>query len=110
MAERRRIILLYKKKDPRDLRNYRPIALLNVDYKILSKSLCFRLKDVIDVIISSNQKGFVPKCLIFENTHLTTLIEAYLDENNEDGIILFCDVEKAFDSCSWDLGLHARSL
>ena len=28
------ISLLYKKKDPRDIRNYRPITLLNADYKL----------------------------------------------------------------------------
>ena len=50
------IILIYKKKSPRDLRNYRPITLLNADYKILSKILCYRLKDVMDSSISSKTK------------------------------------------------------
>ena len=31
--------VLYKKGDPRDVRNYRPITLLQVDYKIYSKAL-----------------------------------------------------------------------
>jgi hypothetical protein len=54
------IILLYKKKDPRDVRNYRPITLLNIDYKILAKILVSRLKKVIDTVISEEQTGFVP--------------------------------------------------
>eukprot|EP00966_Prymnesium_polylepis_P237536 5493884-Prymnesium_polylepis.1 len=49
------IILLYKKKDPRDLRNYRPITLLNADYKILSKVLVARLKPVMNDFISPAQ-------------------------------------------------------
>ena len=38
------IIVLYKKEDPRDVRNYRPITLLNYDYKILLKILVERMK------------------------------------------------------------------
>ena len=29
------IALIYKKLDPRDIRNYRPITCLNYDYKII---------------------------------------------------------------------------
>ena len=42
------IILLYKKKDPHDIRNYRPITLLNADFKILNKILVSRMKTVMD--------------------------------------------------------------
>jgi hypothetical protein len=38
------IVLLYKKGDSRDPRNYRPITLLQVDYKILAKILVTRIK------------------------------------------------------------------
>ena len=74
------IILLHKKKDPYDIRNYRPITLLNSDYKILTKILVARFKLVINELINKTQTGFVPKRLITENTMLCRLIQAYLDE------------------------------
>ena len=47
------IIVLHKKDDTREVRNYRPITLLNVDYKITSKILVARLKHAMDEIVSS---------------------------------------------------------
>ena len=103
------IILLYKKKDPRDIRNYRPITLLNLEYKLLTKILVGRLKLVIERIISAPQTGFVPGRRIQWNTHLLNLIEAYLDETDEEGLLVFLDWEKAFDRCSWSYLHRAAS-
>jgi hypothetical protein len=96
------IILLYKKGDSRDPRNYRPITLLQVDYKIMAKILVARMKNVINNFISKEQLGFVPKRLIGEATHLLKLVQAYLDEEGRDGLLLALDWEKAFDRVSWD--------
>jgi hypothetical protein len=52
------IRLLYKKDtefDKRYPKNYRPIALLNVDYKILSKILFTKLKGLMPTIVSEDQ-------------------------------------------------------
>jgi hypothetical protein len=95
------IAVLYKKGDPRDVRNYRPITLLQVDYKIYSKILVRRMKTVIDSFVSKEQLGFVPNRNIAEATHLTKLIQKYLDDKDKDGFILALDWEKALDRCSW---------
>ena len=50
------IIVLYKKGDTRDPRNYRPITLLQSDHKILAKILTNRLKQVIGHIISKDRR------------------------------------------------------
>jgi hypothetical protein len=91
----------FKKGDPREVRNYRPISLLQVDYKIFSHILVRRIKLTLDHIISREQLGFVPKRLIGEATHLLKLIQAYLADENKEGLILTLDWEKAFDRCSW---------
>ena len=100
------ITLLYKKKDPRDVRNYRPITLLNLDYKILTKVLGARIATTLDSVISAPQNGFVPHRQITDNAHLLSLVQAYLNESNEEGLVVLLDCEKAFDRCSWDY-LHA---
>jgi hypothetical protein len=97
------IAFIYKNKgDPRDMRNYRPITLLQVDYKIYAKILVARPKKKITNIISPAQLSFVLGRVVIEMTHLLKLIHAYLDENEEDGLILALDWEKAFDRPNWD--------
>ena len=55
------ISLIHKGKDlvKDKLTNWRPISLLNVDYKIISKAPALRLKNVLPKIINQNQAGFV---------------------------------------------------
>ena len=97
------IILLYKKGDPCDVRNYRPITLLTTDYKIFAKILTRRLKKSITHVVSHPQLGFVPGRRIGEGTHLLKLIQAALDEEEDEEVILVAaDWEKAFDRVSWD--------
>jgi len=53
------ITLIYKKGDTRLLKNWRPISLLNVDYKILSRIFSNRLKNVLPSIIYIDQTSCV---------------------------------------------------
>ncbi|KAN0022219.1 hypothetical protein ACTFIU_004391 [Dictyostelium citrinum] len=100
------IIIIYKNKgDPNHLDNYRPITLLNVDYKIYSKIINNRIIKFLDKVISPFQSGFVPSRLLHDNIiALNTTIERINREipNNQSlsPIITFYDFEKAFDSIS----------
>ncbi|KAN0032303.1 hypothetical protein ACTFIV_006185 [Dictyostelium citrinum] len=100
------IIIIYKNKgDPNHLDNYRPITLLNVDYKIYSKIINNRIMRFLEEVISPFQAGFVPNRLLHDNIiALNTTIERINREipNNKNlsPIITFYDFEKAFDSIS----------
>ena len=96
------ISILPKGDKPREfLKNWRPISLLNVTYKIISACIANRLKQVLSYLIHENQKGFLKNRFIGENTRIIydTLYAA--KENNIPGILLLIDFEKAFDSVSW---------
>lgn len=59
--------IIYKKNDPNDMANYRPISLCNTDYKLLTRLLNHRMMDVAQQLINENQAGFVPGRFIAQN-------------------------------------------
>ena len=95
------ISVLYKKGEREDPRNYRPISLLNNDYKIFTRILTERMNEAVVQFVSVQQNGFVPHGFIAENTALLKLLQEYCDEQNEEAMYIFLDMEKAFDRCSW---------
>ena len=52
-------LILKKDKDITDLKSWRPISILNTDYKILAKILSNRLKVVLKEIINPDQVGYM---------------------------------------------------
>ena len=52
------------------MKNWRPVSLLNIDYKTVSKELAARLKDILPKIISSEQSACVTNRFIGENGKL----------------------------------------
>ena len=93
------ITLLPKKdKDPLLVKNYRPISLLNTDYKIIAKVMANRLKLCLHQIIHDDQTGFMKGRNIGANIRTIIDLIEYCDANQIPGSIILLDIEKAFDS------------
>ena len=92
------LILLHKKGDKRLLDNWRPISLLNIDYKIVAKVICKRLQNVINKIISKDQTGYLKLRSASENLRLVEDIIDFCLHLNLPGILIFIDFKKAFDN------------
>ena len=78
-SQRQAVIKLDEKKDKdkRLIKNWRPIFLLNVDYKIISKALASRVKKVLPNLISPQQMAYVKNRFIGESGDrlITDIIE-----------------------------------
>ncbi len=85
-------------KDPLLIDSWRPITLLNNDYKIIALVLSKRLKCVLNNLIDECQSGFLQKRHICNNIRLVLDILDYSDFFSNDNLILFLDYYKAFDS------------
>ena len=87
-----------KDKDKRFIKNWRPISLLNVDVKIVSKALASRLKEILPSLVSSEQTAYVKNRIISESGRLISDIIDICDKQNINGYLVTMDIEKAFDS------------
>ena len=98
ISQRRGIISLIpkKNKDKTLLDNLRPISLLNVDYKILTKTLAERLEKVLPTIINPDQTGYVKGRFIGENVRLVHDIMFFTEHTKKPGIAIFSVFSKNF--------------
>ena len=90
-----------KDKALQELKNWRPITLLNCDYKIASKAIASRLKAVLQNLVENDQTSFLKGRSIAENICLINNVISYTESKNIPGLLLFVDFEKAFDTIEW---------
>ena len=94
-------LLPKKDKDIRYLANWRPVSLLNTDYKILTKALAIRLQKVIPSIIDHDQVGYIKNRYIGENIRIIFDLLKHSELNDIEAFLVQVDFEKAFDSIEW---------
>lgn len=91
------ISLIFKKGDKEEIKNWRPITLLTVDYKILSKILTNRLSKVMSKIIDGDQTCGVKGRSSSMNLQLIRDVIYWVTDRGLQLGILSLDQEKAFD-------------
>ena len=103
--QRRGVISLIPKNDCdlSELTGWRPVTLLNVDYKSWQSVLIAkRIEPFLPKLIHSDQTGFMKDRFIGQNVRLLNDLMEYTDVKKISGIFLFIDFEKAFDSIEWN--------
>uniref|UniRef100_A0A8C6XJK4 Reverse transcriptase domain-containing protein n=1 Tax=Naja naja TaxID=35670 RepID=A0A8C6XJK4_NAJNA len=95
-------LILKEDTDPQQVKNYRPISLLNSDYKIFASILAERLKRYLNNFIHADQNGFLPKRQIKHNMRIILdTLEYYEVHPEKQMALMFLDAQKAFDNVSW---------
>ena len=97
------IVLIDKKdRDRRQIKNWRPISLINVDVKIGTKAIAKRLEKVLPEIIHHNQNAYVKGRTIFDAVRTIDDIISLTASKDISSLLVAIDFEKAFDSVNWN--------
>jgi hypothetical protein len=99
------IVLIPKIKNPTSLKDFRPISLCNVIYKVVSKCLVNTLRPLLQDLISETQSAFIPGRMVTENAVIAfECIHALQNGSAKSG--KFCayklDLMKAYDRVDWN--------
>jgi hypothetical protein len=98
------IVLIPKTDHSEEVKDFRPISLCTVLYKVVAKCLVNRLRPILDELVSPNQSAFVPGRLITDNALIAFECLHYIEHNTSPGHS-FCayklDLSKAYDRVDW---------
>ncbi|KAL3679387.1 hypothetical protein R1sor_022343 [Riccia sorocarpa] len=89
--------LLPKNQERLFLKNWRPICLLTLSYKLIGKILATRLKGVFPHLVDEDQSGFVEGRCIMDNVLNLKLCQDVTNATGEPSLFCRLDFEKAFD-------------
>jgi hypothetical protein len=100
------ISLIHKLKEANNIKQFRPIYLLGVDYKWFIKVLTKRLTGVVETVISRTQTTFLLRRDILEGVVILYETLHELKRMKRKGIIMKLDFEKTYDKISWQFLLE----
>ena len=94
-------VLPKKGKDREYSRKYRPISILNVDYKMYTAIIAKRLENILPELIDEDQTGFVKSRQTHDNIRRTLHLIDRIERENKKAVVLSLDAEKALDRVNW---------
>jgi hypothetical protein len=96
------ISLIPKVKGADSIKQFRPIALINVIFKFVAKAYAIRLAPIANRTIDRSQTAFIKGRSLHEGVLALHEIAHELRTKDLQGLLLKLDFEKAYDRVSWD--------
>jgi len=95
-----------KVRDPSLLDQFRPISLVGVIYKIVTKIMSCRVKKIIPLIIDDYQSAFLSDRGLMNSVVMANEVLEEIRSKTKSGVCFKVDFEKAYDSVRWNFLLY----
>ncbi|MDV3201054.1 MAG: reverse transcriptase family protein, partial [Sweet potato little leaf phytoplasma] len=97
------LVMIPKSDTPTMVKDYRPIACCNYNYKCISKLICARMSSDLPSLIQDNQTSFIQDRIIVQHILITQeLLRLYGRRNNSPRCLMKIDIRKAYDTLDWN--------
>ena len=100
------MVLIPKKGDAGDIKDFRYISLLGGLYKILVKVLANILKRVVGKVVSEAQNAFVESRVILDAALIANETVDAMLRRKLSGVLCKLDIEKTYDHLDWEFLLE----
>ena len=100
------LVMISKKGDAVDLKDFRPISLVRSLYKLLAKVLANRLRQVMGSLVNKAQNAFVGGRQILDASLIANEVVDSMVKKKEKGILCKLDIEKAYNHLKWSFLLR----
>uniref|UniRef100_A0A3B3XJ11 Reverse transcriptase domain-containing protein n=1 Tax=Poecilia mexicana TaxID=48701 RepID=A0A3B3XJ11_9TELE len=89
-------------KDKTDPKGYRPISVLNIDYKLYAAILAKRLSTLMPFLIDEDQTGFIGNRQTHDSIRRAVHVTDHITKEKSSAVLLSLDAEKAYDTVGWE--------
>ena len=103
------LVLIPKKRDATNIKDFNPVSLVGDLHKILAKVLANRLKMVVGQVVSETQNAFVEGRQILDAALIANEVVDALLQRKLSGVVCKLDIEKAYDHLDWDFLMKVMS-
>lgn len=93
--------MIPEKDKAESFEEFRPIALCNTLYKLLTKTIANRLHNLLPLLISEEQTNFVPECSIYDGIIIAQEGIHIVQTNKDPSMLMKLDIKKAYDKVDW---------
>ena len=100
------IILIPKKTEADQVKDFRPVSLVHSFAKLVTKMLANRLTSRLNQMVSPNQSAFIKNRFIQDNFMLVQQTVRFLHSQKQPRILLKLDITKVFYLVSWSFLLE----
>ena len=100
------LVMIPKKGNVEDIKDYKPISMLGGVYKILAKVLANKLRRVIDKVVSPSQNAFMEGRQILDAALIASKVVDSMLRRNDDRLVCKLNIEKAYNHLNWEFVLE----